>query len=42
MSLLTFLSEKLSSVKAQSVSSSIYDFKMKSLDGKEIDFAQYK
>ncbi|UXE66560.1 MAG: glutathione peroxidase [Chryseotalea sp. WA131a] len=42
MSLLTFLSEKLSTVKAQSVSSSIYDFKMKSLDGKEIDFAQYK
>lgn len=42
MGILTFLSEKLSSVKAQEVSGSIYDFKMKSLDGKEIDFAQYK
>ena len=42
MSLVSFLSGKLSSSKKQDVSVSIYDFKMKSLEGKEIDFAQYK
>ncbi|MFN9863797.1 MAG: glutathione peroxidase [Bacteroidota bacterium] len=38
--LFSFLQGKLQ--KTQAVSGSIYDFKMKSLDGKEIDFAQYK
>lgn len=41
--LVAFLSEKLSLKKpVQPVSGSIYDFKIKSLDGKEIDFAQFK
>ena len=41
--LIAFLSEKFSSKKdLKPVSGSIYDFKIKSLDGKEIDFSQYK
>lgn len=41
--LIAFLSEKFSpKQKSKPVSASIYDFKIKSLDGKEIDFAQYK
>lgn len=41
--LIAFLSEKLSLKKApQPVSGSIYDFKIKSLEGKEIDFSKYK
>ena len=42
MGVVSFLSEKLSRVTQADASGSIYDFKMKSLDGKEIDFAQYK
>ncbi len=42
MGLASFLSSKLSKTKPENVSGSIYDFKMKSLEGKEIDFAQYK
>ena len=41
MGLGTFLSDSLSSPKGP-VPNSIYEFKLKSLDGKEIDFAQYK
>jgi len=41
--LIAFLSEKFSSKgELKPVSGSIYDFKIKSLDGKEIDFSQYK
>src|SRR5687768_8377486 len=41
--LIAFLSEKFSSKgERKPVSGSIYDFKVKSLDGKEIDFSQYK
>ena len=42
MGLASFLTSKLSKTKPQDVSGSFYDFKMKSLEGKEIDFAQYK
>lgn len=45
MGLASFLSEKLSSKeKANTINASqtIYDFKINSLDGKEIDFAKYK
>ena len=42
MGVVSFLSAKLSRVTQADASGSIYDFKMKSLDGKEIDFAQYK
>jgi len=42
MGLVAFLSSKLSSGKKQDVKGSVYDFKMKSLDGKEVDFSQYK
>jgi glutathione peroxidase len=42
MGLVSFLSEKLTIARKDQVSGSIYDFKMKSLDGKEIDFAQFK
>lgn len=43
MGLAAFLSGKLASKEPQgTVAASIYDFKLKSLDGKEIDFAQYK
>ena len=41
MGLGAFLSDSFSSPKGP-VAGSIYDFKLKSLDGKEIDFAQYK
>jgi glutathione peroxidase len=43
MGLVAFLTGKLSSSKPSApVANSIYDFKIKGLDGKEIDFAQYK
>jgi len=43
MGLIAFLSEKLTpSRKTKPVSGSIYDFKVKSLEGKEIDFSQFK
>ena len=42
MGIAAFLVGKLSKGKKINVSGSIYDFKMKSLDGKEIDFAQFK
>jgi glutathione peroxidase len=43
MGLASFLSEKFTpSKEPQNVVGTIYDFKMKSLDGQEIDFAQYK
>lgn len=42
MSLAAFLVSKLSKAKQPNVESSIYDFKMKSLDGKEIDFSKFK
>lgn len=43
MGLVAFLSGKLSaSKKLNAVEGSIYDFKVNSIDGHEIDFAQYK
>jgi glutathione peroxidase len=42
MGLFAFLSGKLTSLTQKDASGSIYDFKMKSLDGKEIDFQQFK
>jgi glutathione peroxidase len=43
MGLASFLGSKLQSKKpAGPIAKSIYDFKIKSLDGKEIDFSQYK
>ena len=43
MGLVAFLSSKLSFAKKDdSVTGSIYDFKINSIDGHEIDFAQYK
>lgn len=42
MRLAAFLVSKLSKGKRSNVSGSIYDFKMKSLEGKEIDFSQFK
>ena len=43
MGLVAFLSSKLSaSKKSEQVKGSIYDFKIKALDGEEIDFARYK
>lgn len=42
MGLAAFLSSKLSSGQKGEVTSSIYDFKIKSLDGKEIDFSQFR
>ena len=43
MGIFSFLSQKLSSARGDhKVKGSLYDFKMKSLDGKEIDFSQYK
>ena len=42
LSLAAFLVSKLSKAKQSNVAGSIYDFKMKSLDGKEIDFSQFK
>jgi glutathione peroxidase len=42
MGLVAFLSGKFTKGKKQSVSGSIYDFKMKSLTGEELDFSMYK
>lgn len=42
MGLLAFLTGKLSDQKPKEVVGSIYDLKIKTLDGKEIDFSQYK
>lgn len=42
MSLASFLVSKLSKGYQSNVTGSIYDFKMRSLDGKEIDFSQFK
>lgn len=43
MGLAAFISGKLAKAnKVESVEGSIYDFKIKSIDGKEIDFAQFK
>jgi glutathione peroxidase len=43
MGLVAFFSSKLLSAKKQeSVGGSIYDFKMRSLEGEEIDFSQYR
>jgi glutathione peroxidase len=42
MGIAAFLASKLSKSKPEQVSGSIYDFKMKGLDGKQVDFAQYR
>lgn len=42
MGVVTFLAAKLTGGKKKPVSGTIYDFKIKSLEGKEIDFSQYK
>jgi glutathione peroxidase len=42
MGLAAFLSSKLSKPKSAVLPASVYDFKMKSLNGQEIDFQQYK
>ena len=42
MGIASFFTDKFSKSKPEKVSGSIYDFKIKSLEGKEIDFAQYK
>lgn len=42
MGLVAFLSGKLNKGQKKSVSETIYDFKIKSLEGKEIDFSQFK
>ena len=42
MGLAAFLSGKLSSGRKTQLEGSIYDFKMISLEGEEIDFARYK
>ncbi len=42
MGLASFLSDKLGSSQPKPVAGSIYDFKIKTLDGKEIDFSQFK
>ena len=42
MRLAAFLVSKLSKGKRSNVSGSIYDFKLKSLEGKEIDFSKFK
>jgi len=42
MGVVSFVSSKLTHGTKSDVSGSIYDFKVKSLEGKEIDFAQYK
>jgi len=42
MGLITFLSEKLTRAQSGPVAGTIYDFKLKSLEGQEIDFAQYR
>jgi glutathione peroxidase len=42
MSLVSFLSKKFSTQNMQEVSGSIYDFKMKNLEGEVISFAQFR
>lgn len=42
MGIAAFISRKLSSAKKEPISGSIYDFKVKSLEGKEIDLSQYR
>ena len=42
MGLAAFISSKLTFAKQRPVSGSIYDFKVKSLDGKEVDLSQYR
>jgi len=42
MGVVSFVSSQLTHGTKSDVSGTIYDFKVKSLDGKEIDFAQYK
>ncbi len=42
MGLAAFLSRKISGSQTEQLKGSIYDFKMISLEGKEIDFAAYK
>ncbi len=42
MGIAAFISSKLTSAKKEPVSGSIYDFKVKSLEGKEISLLQYK
>lgn len=42
MGVVAFLAGKLTGGKKKPVSGTIYDFKIKSLDGTEIDFSQYK
>ncbi|MBS1680095.1 MAG: glutathione peroxidase [Bacteroidetes bacterium] len=42
ITMISFLRDRSPADKGESISGSIYDFKMKSLDGKEIDFSEYK
>ena len=42
MGIAAFISRKLTSAKKEPISGSIYDFKVKSLEGKEIDLSQYR
>ena len=42
MGIAAFISRKLSSAKKEPISGSIYDFKVKSLEGREIDLSQYR
>ncbi len=42
MGIAAFISRKLSSAKKEPISGSIYDFKVKSLEGMEIDLSQYR
>ena len=42
MGLGAFLVDKLTRAEKSPVSGSVYDFKMKSLEGKEVDFSQFK
>ncbi len=42
MGILTFLSDTFTSTPSKTVEESIYDFKIKSLEGEEIDFTKYK
>ncbi len=42
MGIAAFLVNKFTQAKKSPVSGSVYDFKMKSLEGKEIDFSQFK
>jgi len=42
MGIVSFITERLFPGKPEQVSGSIYDFKLKALDGSEVDFANYK